>query len=534
MSRFLVVGSGASGVHFAQSMLERGEHVEMLDVGFERPGSPLPDASFADLKDRLDEPEAYFLGAHGEGVVYPSPDAKPYGFPPSKAYVFRRPPDLAITERGFSPVVSYARGGLAEAWTGGSYELRDEELAEFPFSGADLRPHYEVIARRIGVTGEDDDLRPYSPMSASYLAPLALDAHSAALRERYERRREAVNATGFHLGRSRVAVLSRDLGARHACGELGRCLWGCPRGSLYAPSLTLAELLTHPHFTYRPGLVVHRVLLDARQRAVGVVAEPVGGGSAVEVRGERVVLAAGALATTRIYLQTFAALGVTDLTLPGLMDNRHVMVPFVNLSRVGKSVQLASYQYHMLAMAIDTGDWRTDVHGQISSLKAASVHPIVHSLPFDLRTSLRVFRRMRAALGVANIWLSDRRREVNLARLQRSSNGDTRMVLEYGDDTSDLPATHRAIATTRRALRQLGCFAPAGMVKVLPRGSSVHYAGTLPMGAEEHEHTCRANGEVRGVPGLHIADGAAFPWLPAKNLTFTLMANAARLAALIE
>lgn len=534
MARYLVVGSGATGVHVAQTLLERGQMVELVDVGFERPPAPHPDADFSQLKELMDDPERYFLGNEGSAVVYPAPDAKPYGFPPSKGYVFRRPREVSIVERGFSPMVSYARGGLAEAWTGGSYELRDEELADFPFDGAALRPHYATVARRIGVTGVDDDLRRFSPFTASYLDPLPMDAHSAWLYARYERRRAALNSAGFHLGRSRVAVLSRDMGARRACGELGRCLWGCPRGSLYTPSLTLTDLLAHPGFTYRPGLFVRRVLTAAGPRAIGVVAVPVAGGAEIELRAERVILAAGALATTQLYLQTLAALGHRDVALAGLMDNRHVMVPFVNLRRLGQDVQLASYQFHMLALAIDTGDWRTDVHGQVSALKAAAVHPIVHSLPFDLRTSLRVFRRMRAALGVANIWLSDTRRSENVARLEIGEGGLARLVLEYGDDSRDLPATHDAIARTRAALGALGCVSPGAMVKILPRGSSVHYAGTIPMGDAEDEHTTRADGSVRGFDGLYVADGAGFPWLPAKNVTFTLMANATRIASELE
>ncbi len=534
MARYLVVGSGATGVHFAQTLLERGETVELLDVGFERPVAPLPDADIDALKDELPEPERYFLGEHGEAVVFPSPAAKPYGFPPSKEYVFRRPLGVQLRERGFAPLTSYARGGLAEAWTGGSYELRDEELTDFPFPPSALRPHYATVAARIGITAAPDDIERFSPRSAPYLEPLPMDKHSAAIHGRYDVRRSRLNANGFYLGRSRVAVLSRDAGARKACGELGRCLWGCPRGSLYAPSLTLAELLTDPNFSYRPGVLVRRVLVTADGRAAGVEATPVAGGSPIEFRAERVVLAAGALATTHIYLQTLAAAGRAEVKLPGLMDNRHVMVPFVNLRRVGRDVDTASYQFHMLAMALDTGDWRTDVHGQISTLKAASVHPIVHSLPFDLRTSLRAFRRLRSALGVANIWLSDTRRDANVAFLQQSGSGAMRLALEYGDEDHDIAATHAAVHRTRRGLSALGCIAPAGMVKILPRGSSVHYAGTIPMRAGEHEHSTRADGSVRGIPGLFVVDGAAFPWLPAKNLTFTLMANATRIASVID
>lgn len=534
MARYLVVGSGATGVHFAQTLLDRGETVELVDVGFERPSASHPDADFSRFKELLDDPEDYFLGPEGSAVVFPSPMAKPYGFPPSKEYVFRRPRGLAMVERGFSPMISYARGGLAEAWTGGSYELRDEEFADFPFDGAALRPHYATVARRIGISGVYDDLRRFSPLTAPYLEPLAMDAHSAWLHARYDARRDALNASGVHLGRSRVAVLSRDLGSRRACSHLGRCLWGCPRGALYTPSLTLTELLPHPNFTYRGGMLVRRVLTAQHERAIGVVAVPVDGGSEIELRAERVVLAAGALATTQIYLQTLAALGMAEVALPGLMDNRHVMIPFVNWRRVGMDVQLASYQYHMLALALDTGHWRSDVHGQVSTLKAAAVHPIVHSLPFDLRTSLRVFRRMRSALGVANIWLPDTRRDANVARLESRNDGTFRLVLEYGDDISDLAATRTAIARTRAALGVLGGVAPAAMARILPRGSSVHYAGTIPMTDQAREHTAGPDGQVRGFSGLYVADGATFPWLPAKNVTFTLMANATRIASAIE
>ena len=37
-------------------------------------------------------------------------------------------------------------------------------------------------------------------------------------------------------------------------------------------------------------------------------------------------------------------------------------------------------------------------------------------------------------------------------------------------------------------------------------------------------------GRSREFPNLILADGSTFPSLPAKNLTFTLMANAARIA----
>jgi choline dehydrogenase-like flavoprotein len=87
-----------------------------------------------------------------------------------------------------------------------------------------------------------------------------------------------------------------------------------------------------------------------------------------------------------------------------------------------------------------------------------------------------------------------------------------------------------AVRQSKGALGQLGCLVPPGMTRVLPKGASVHYSGTLPMTAGPGRFTCDARGRSRDFPNLCIADGAGFPFLPAKNLTFTLMANAARIA----
>ena len=56
MKKVVVVGSGASGVHFALSVLKKGYEVLMLDVGNKQPAIPNPDNSFNDLKTNLNDP----------------------------------------------------------------------------------------------------------------------------------------------------------------------------------------------------------------------------------------------------------------------------------------------------------------------------------------------------------------------------------------------------------------------------------------------------------------------------------------------
>jgi choline dehydrogenase-like flavoprotein len=62
-------------------------------------------------------------------------------------------------------------------------------------------------------------------------------------------------------------------------------------------------------------------------------------------------------------------------------------------------------------------------------------------------------------------------------------------------------------------------------------GSSVHYSGTLPMSAQRRPWTVSPACQSYDIDNLFIVDGSVMPFLPAKNLTFTLMANAVRVAS---
>ncbi len=535
MARILVVGSGASGVHFALTALDKGHEVTMLDVGYAQPTPPLASATFNELKERLDDPVAYFLGSDVEAVVYPDDSAKYYGFPPSKEYVFAAPAEFRATGSGFDPLISFARGGLAEAWTGGVYAFNDFDLKAYPIDYAVLEPYYGQVAQRIGISAARDDIAQFSPWDRHYQDPLRLDPHAQHLLDRYDACRGRLNQRpGFYLGRSRVATLSRDHGTREACDYLGRCLWGCPRSAIYTPSATLSELHSRTGFRYVPGMLAEHFAYDAG-RVTALTASALHDGQRHTFTADAYVLAAGTLGTSKLVLDSaYRATGRIE-RLPGLMDNRQIMMPFVTTRLLGHRVDTATYQFHQLALGIPANPPEAYVHGQITTLKASAVHPIIQNIPLDLGAALGLFRLAHAALGVANVWLHDERRPDNFLTIRPVEGTDrTELVIQY---TSDPPGESKRLLgiqrTLRTALRQLGCFVPPGMTHVLPRGSSVHYAGTLPMARTPARWACSPSGRSYDFDNLYFVDGAVLPFLPAKNLTFTLMANATRVADLM-
>ena len=75
-------------------------------------------------------------------------------------------------------------------------------------------------------------------------------------------------------------------------------------------------------------------------------------------------------------------------------------------------------------------------------------------------------------------------------------------------------------------LRPLGPLFPA-----TPSGASAsHLVGGLPMSSAPEPGQCTPAGRLSGAERVYIVDGAVIPELPAQNATFTLMANAHRIA----
>jgi len=525
----VVVGSGPSGVHFALTALRKGRRVIMLDVGNTGPAAVRPNDTLNDLKRNLADPAEYFLGSRYQSLVLPGSQGEYYAFPPGKEHVLRPHGEFQFRGDGFAPLSSFAAGGLAEVWTGGCYPFNDQDLSRFPFGYRELGPYYGRVARDIGVSGAADDMAEVFPMHDGLMQPLELDTHSATLLASYNGCREHLNRKlGCRMGRARVAVLSRDLNGRKACDYSGRCLWGCPSRAFYTPSITLNECRQFPQFEYIPGVYADHFRMDGGGRIRSVIASAAGGGQREFPVGS-LVLAAGTLNSAKIFLESLYRESGKVAELRGIMDNRQVLMPFVNLRMIGKRWDPASYQYHQLAMAVQLPKTGELIHGLITTLKTALIHPLVQTLPFDLGTGVSVFRSLHGALGMVNINFPDQRREENYLTLDTSSKPH-RLVIHYQPRSEEPERLREAIGTFRKILGKLMCHAPAKTIHVRPMGASVHYCGTVPMAVDGAPRTCNPHGRSSEIENLYFADGSTFPDLPAKNLTFTLMANASRIA----
>ncbi|MCP5046464.1 MAG: GMC family oxidoreductase [bacterium] len=542
-TKITIVGSGASGIHFALTALKKGHHVTMLDVGYTGPAPVNPGHSFKELKCRLNDPVHYFLGKNFEGVVSPDFDKEIYGFPPGKSYIFREPPGFEKDTAGFEPLFSFAAGGLAQAWTGGSYPYNDDDLEKFPFNYAQIEPYYNEITRRIGIVGEEDDLAAYYPLHENLQPPIHFDTHSQLLWDRYhKKRRTLVQKHGIVLGRSRVAVLSQGQDDRNPCDYSGRCLWGCASGSLYVPSITLEQCRRYDNFEYIPNRWVTHFKYGENRRINTLVALEPGTNETIQYPVDTLVLSAGTLSTSKIYLDSIYHRTREVKHLTGLMDNRQQLVPFITPAMLSHRYNPDTYQYHQLAIGFLWGEGQDNnpgdyVHGQVTTLKTALMQPVFQTMPVDWKTATHLGRNLHSAMGVLNLNYSDTRRQENtlsISPVQGLKATPTTLKISYAPPADEKKKMTAVLKKVKKFFKSLGAIIPPGQAHTRPMGASVHYSGTLPMSTQPKPHTISPNCQSHDFENLYIVDGAAFPFLPAKNLTFTLMANAARVAESID
>lgn len=509
----IVIGSGPAGVSVSWPLIEAGRKVLMLDQGTGPRNVPSAEGSFIDIRRRDEDQWRQFLGDDFHGLKDKG-NVSPKLKVPASAYTFEGFTEAyKLRTESFMAVGSLATGGLSNAWGAGAYAYDDRDLQDFPISRADLAPSFKVVGSRIGVSGDvGDDMGAFYGADVPLQSPIPLQKNSQHLFDRYEARRGKAQALGLHLGRARNAVLSTSLGERGACTEDDMCLWGCSKGAIYSAAQDVKELVKSDNFEYQRGCFVSAIERDGD----GVVVRYVGG----VVRAKTVVLAAGTIGSTKLALQT---LGHRDESID-LTSNPAFAMAFCLPGRIGRAVARKGFSLGQLGFRVeDSPDDPNYAHGVVFSGGSLLTSEIARHLPLSRPAAIGFLRRVMPSLVFLNCFLPGgfSRHRVNL-----TTSGELQIQGAYS------PEFESRVATLQRKLikgfRHLGAYALPGGARVSEPGSDIHYAGTLPMGGTSSLAT-DAQGQVGGVPGLHIVDGAVLPHLAAKNPTFTIMANADRI-----
>lgn len=509
----IIVGSGPAGTACAFPLVEAGLNVLMVDPGYTS-ATPPPRGDF--LVNRIGQVDQWkwMIGSDYHAVRALAP-MSPKLRVPQHAEIFKDFEEAnRIITNNFLPIGSLAVGGLSNSWGGGVGLYSADELAIFPVPLSEMMHSYQTVTKRMGVSGGfPDDLSDFFGLDQWSMAPIPLDRLQTHVLKHYEKRRHHILKKGLRIGRSRVAVLSEPAGGRDPCNRCGQCLWGCARQSIYKSTFDIDKLIRFPNFTYRPGIFVARVLSHG-----GVV--KVWGrdrNNHLQFIANKVVLAAGTLATTRLAFDTIGH----KKRVP--MFSSPTAAFLLWLPRFAGRLEESAFGMGQLSfsLALNKG---VDCFGSFFNSTRVPISEYVRRIGFGRRYAIDFLRPLLSSCIVGNLFLPG-----NLSDSDVELVGEGQLAIRGGYR----PEVGNYMDDARRKIR--GCMASMGAY-MLPfgftvgqPGADIHYAGSLPMKRDPRQGQSFPNGEIVGAPGVHIADGACLPCLPAKSHTLTVMANADRI-----
>jgi choline dehydrogenase-like flavoprotein len=515
----VVVGSGPGGVNAAAPLVEAGKRVLMLDWGNEdrRYAALIPHEAFSTLRRTDPNQHRWLVGDEFEGVPFGGVRVGAQLTPP-RAHIMRDAPALQpVDAEDFAVSMSLARGGLGAGWSAGVFPFTDDELRDMGLTVAEMQPHYDAVVERIGVCGPDEDLAPFFPTSPGVMPALDVDVNAETILARYERRRSALNAAGFHLGRPRLAVCTRQHRGRGPHGYLDLEYWADMDRSVYRPQWTLDELLQAPNFTYLSRRLVER--FDEAADTVRVEVRRADDDLRETHVGRALVLAAGTFGTARLVLRS---LDRYETRIP-MACNAYCYVPMLNLGMLRRAARDRRYGLAQLtAMVARPG---RVLQSQVFSYRSLLTFKLMKEAPIAYREARKILQVMMPNFAILGIHHEDRPSPEKWCVLHRGE--PDRLEVRYRQSAEEERTQHGDERTLLGFFRKLGC---VPLKTIRPgHGSSLHYGGTFPMRPEGDDPlTCDRTSRLRATRAVYLADGSIFPWLSPKGLTFNIMANADR------
>jgi len=520
-----VVGSGPAGISAAFALIEAGQSVTLLDTGI-----VLEDelASKVNSLSKTDEGawDQDFIAkmkssmeANANGVPLKTLYSSDFPFRPAK-----NAHSIHLNEAEAIP--SYARGGFSNVWGASVLPYVDSDLSDWPISTEDLAPHYQNILSIIELAGESDGLAEKFPLYTDTLVKTQTSRQTNAFLVDLSNSKSSLNEEGIFFGKSRIALRRMNIHGR-SCSYCGMCMYGCPYDLIYSTSQTLERLKLNPRFHYLGGVLVRSFIEE--NECVKILAEDLKTSRPLTFSADRLFIGAGVFSTAKIILKSLDAWN-TEITAK---DSQYFLFPIFRWNGIAG---VDTEKLNTLAQAyLEIRDLQIDpnyIHLQIYSYNELYIAAIRASLgPF-------LFKMLRPIV----IWFISRLLIVQ-GYLHSSSSGTLAIHLEAatseknenlcvtGSRTSDQrDIILKILKKLRKKGRLLRAIPLRFLLKVPATGRGFHTGGTFPMRKTPRKFETDTLGRLKGLNRTHIVDASVFPSIPATTITFSIMANAHRIA----
>ena len=237
---------------------------------------------------------------------------------------------------------------------------------------------------------------------------------------------------------------------------------------------------------------------------------------------KKVVMAAGTLATTRIVLQTLKFTNSVPLYSSPSAAFLLWLPRFLGLKRQ------SGFGLGQLSYALNIDDSIT-AFGSTFATTGIPLSEFARYVPFRRPYSIELLRTLLSSCVAGNLFLPG---NLTNAEAQLTSKNSLKVLGHYSDKVK--PLMNQAQKKIRKTYARLGAILLPRTFMIGQPGGDIHYVGTLPMKNLPSIGETSSTGEVKGLDGIYVVDGACLPFLTEKSHTLTIMANADRIGKYIS
>jgi choline dehydrogenase-like flavoprotein len=536
----IVVGSGASGGWAAKRLSEAGVRVALLDCG-----RPQSDQNFTEhmppfeLKYRNRVPEVISRTRPIQKGCYACNEFNYHWFCNDIDEPYTTAPGTNFAWQGRLRMV----GGRTNVWGRVSLRLSDLDLkaasfdgygVDWPLAYKDIAPYYDLVEEYVGIAGRREGY-PWLP-DGKFLPEMALRCPEVYFRDKVKAK------LGWIVTPTRTANLTRPVNGRAPCHYCGPCERGCVTHSYFNSSFTtVADAIASRHCTLIPNAMAYQVLMDPEHnRARGVLYIDRNTHEAKEVEGRVVVLAAQALESVRILLNSANPRYPNGLANSSSVLGHYLMDNVTGGGAVGEFPELA------VKPSLNGPHRPTGIYvARFRNVPGARSKKFLRGYGFQgsgdshfnflapgfgetYKKSVRDDPITTVSLGGFGESLPRWDNYVEIDPNVRDTFGIPvlRMHMAYGDNERAMvqdmaeSATEMLEAAGARNIRQRRIMSTPGW--------AIHEAGIARMGDDPKKAVLNAFQQTHDIKNLFVVDAAGFPSTGCQNPTLTIMALAVR------
>jgi choline dehydrogenase-like flavoprotein len=524
-----VVGSGPSGIACAYTLLKAGHTVTLLDVGF-----ALKD-EFQSLVNeyRTDQDSGKLIkNIHQIRRKYSKQsDVQPAKTIFGSDYPYRYLDDTFVSNDENAVVrSSLARGGFSSVWGANVTCVIPKEIDDWPITFDELKPYYQLLEEIVDISSPSGEMAEIFPMNIGSPPTYPLGKQGGDLYESLIKSKVNLLDNGIHIGRAKLAIGPRYSLDGKGCTPCGLCMHGCPNNAIFNSAFVLEKLMMHKNFSYVSDKLV--LNFSEEKEKVRLHVKDIHTKTESTLHCDRLFLACGVINTTCIVARS---LNLTDHEFV-IKDSQKYIFPLIRWRRSKNCINGKENTADQIYMEIDNPSVSPNiVHLQYYGYNDLLLEPIRRKLGNVTDMIPKLLAGFFERLMICFVYFHSDDSGTMSLKVFKTNQGSKKMGKIEGHFNPKADIIMKSILVLlnnhRRALG--GIPIERGLQTLLP-GDSQHIGCTLPMSKSPKAYQTDLLGRPCGCKRVHIVDSSVLPSVPATPLTLTVMANACRIADLMN